>query len=123
MHKTGTYFGTKNGNLFRHQKLESVSVPKSGTYLGATNGNIFWRPKLEPENKSFWNICRITCESLSAATWAATATHPHSCAQPRAQLLEACAWQKFGTSGDWNLKRRVVETCVRSQMKAMGAAT
>ena len=35
MPKTRTYFGAKNWNLFRYQKLEPVSVPKTGTYFFA----------------------------------------------------------------------------------------
>ena len=63
---------------------------------------------------------------MRAATWAATAIHPHSCAQPRAQLLEECACQGFGTcegSQNLNLKICGFETLAKSQMKAMGAAT
>ena len=50
---------------------------------------------------------------MRAATSASTAAHPHSCEQPRAQLLEACAWQEFGTYGgtrNRNLKIIVFET-------------
>ena len=64
--------------------------------------------------------------ALGIATWAATATHPRSSAQPRAQLLGACAWQGFGACGvlqNLNLKIRVFGTLAKSQMTAMDAAT
>ena len=60
---------------------------------------------------------------MRVATLAAAAMHPHSCAQPRAQLLEASAWQEFGTSGgsqNRNLKMRVFENICKSQPKAKG---
>ena len=63
---------------------------------------------------------------LRAATWAAAAMHPHSCAQPRAQLLEACAWQEFGTclgSQNRNLKMRVFDRFAKSEVYTMRAAT
>ena len=38
--KMGTCFGTKNWNLFRYQNLEPNLVPKMGTYFGAQNWNL-----------------------------------------------------------------------------------
>ena len=64
--------------------------------------------------------------TMRAATWAATAAHPRSCAQPRAQLLEACAWHGFGTfstAQNRNLKIRVFLTLAKSKVTAMRAAT
>ena len=81
--KMGTCFGTKNWNLFRYQNLEPNLVPKMGTYFGAQN----WSLKI----LVFETFAESQAKSLCAATWAATTIHPHSCAQPRAQLLEACA--------------------------------
>ena len=63
---------------------------------------------------------------MRAATWPATVTHPHSCAQPRAQLLEACAWHGFGScSGSQNRKLniRVFLTCAPAKLTTMRAAT
>ena len=63
---------------------------------------------------------------MRAATSASTAAHPHSCEQPRAQLLEACAWQEFGTYGgtrNRNLKIIVFETFGECHVKPLRAAT
>ena len=84
-----------------------------------------------PQNRNLKILVFETCaesqtKTFCAATWAATAIHPHSCAQPRAQLLEACALQEFGTFGGSqhrNVKMKVFETFAKSQKKAIGAAT
>ena len=63
---------------------------------------------------------------MRAATSASTATHPHSCEQPRAQLLGACAWQEFGANGgtrNRNLKMIVFETFEEWHVKPLRAAT
>ena len=41
-------FGAKNWNLFRHQILEPISVPKMGTCVGTKNCNLFRYQNLEP---------------------------------------------------------------------------
>ena len=63
---------------------------------------------------------------MRAATWPAAATHPHGCVQPRAQLLEACAWQGFRTFSGFqnrNLKIKVFLTFAKAKLNTMRAAT
>ena len=64
--------------------------------------NCFGFPKLELENLSFSNIRKIKSDNNACSNFGLpAAAHPHSCAQPRAQLVEACALQKLETS--WGL--------------------
>ena len=74
----------------------------------------------------FGTFAKPKLETMRAATWAAAAMHPHSCAQPRAQLLEACARQGFGTclgSQNRNLKIKVFGTFAKLEVDTMRAAT
>mgnify|MGYP007018328471 CR=1 FL=1 len=64
--------------------------------------NCFGFPKLELENLSFSSIRKIKSDNTACRNFGLpAAAHPHSCAQPRAQLVEACALQKLETS--WGL--------------------
>ena len=89
--------------------------------------NCFGFPKLELENLSFSNIRKIKSDNNACSNFGLPpAVHPHSCAQPRAQLVEACALQKLGAS--WgsqnrNLKIRVFETFAKSKVTTMRATT
>ena len=102
----------------RAQLLEACAWHGSGTLSGSQNRNL--------KIIIFLTSAKAKLTTMRAATWAAAATHPHSCAQPRAQLLEACAWQGFGTfsgSQNRNAKIKVFLTLVTPRVTTMRAAT
>ena len=106
---------TQLGATAPAQLLEACAWQGFGTPSGSENRNL--------EIIVFLTVAKPNVTTLRAATAAATAMHSHSCAQPRAQLLEASAWQEFGTSGgsqNRNLKMRVFENICKSQPKAQG---
>ena len=102
----------------RAQLLEACAWHGFGSCSGSQNRNLNIRVLL--------TLAPAKLTTMRAATWAAAAAHPRSCAQPRAQLLEACAWHGFGTfstAQNRNLKIRVFLTLAKSKVTAMRAAT
>ena len=102
----------------RAQLREACAWQGFGFSSGSQNQNL--------EIRVFLTFAITNLTTMCAATLAAAAIHPHSCAQPRAQLLEACAWQELGTSGgsqNRNMKIIVFENNCKSQPTAVGAAT
>ena len=102
----------------RAQLLGACARQGFGTCEGCQNRNL--------KIAVFDTFAKSAVNTMRAATWAAAAIRPHSRAQPRAQLLEACAWQGFGTclgSQNRNLKIRVFGTFAKSKVDTMRAAT
>ena len=78
-HTVHTAARNRARNCLRHARgveLEPFQVSKIGTW----------------KSKFFRTSPNAKLTTMRAATWAATATQPHSCAQPFAQLFEAWAW-------------------------------
>ena len=87
------------------QLLDACAWQGFTTCGGSQNRNL--------KTRAFETFAKSKVTTMRAATSAPTAAPPHSCEQPRAQLLEACAWQEFGTYGgtrNRNLKMIVFET-------------
>ena len=76
--------------VLRHARggdLGPLQVPKIGTW----------------KSYFFLTFANSKVKTLRVATLAAAAAHPHSYAQPRAQLLGACAW--LGLGALWGFPR------------------